>query len=137
MKKSLIALAALAAVSASLVVAAPSAQARPDFGQGMRGGPNPEYMARVLDLTPEQQAKVKSLFEEQAERRAQMRATMRAEMQTRMQGILTPEQYAKMQDLRQLRMESRDGGRGPGKGGQGFAGRGDCPRNGPAPQIAQ
>lgn len=141
MKKSLIALAALGAVSASLAVALP-AMAQPGFGYGH--GPNPEYMARVLDLTPEQQAKVKALFDEQVQRRAQLRTTMRTEMQTKLQGILTKEQYAKMQDLRQLRWESRQamgpgrGGRGPGNGpGTGPGSRPDCPGIGPMGPRAQ
>lgn len=136
MKKSLIALAALATVSASLAVAVPAA-AQAGFGHGYgHGGPRPEYMARVLDLTPEQQARMKTLFEEQAQRRAQTRATMQAEMQTKLQDILSKEQYAKMQDLRQLRAETRQamgpgwGGRGPGKGA-------GCPRTGPLGQGAQ
>ena len=56
MKKSLIALAVLAAVGASLAV---PALAQPGFGHGY--GPNPAYMARVLDLTPEQQAKLRAI----------------------------------------------------------------------------
>jgi Spy/CpxP family protein refolding chaperone len=133
MKKTLIALATLLAVTASI----PAAMAQPGYGagpgSGMRGGPNVEYMATVLDLTPEQQAKMKALYTEQAERRAQMRAAMQAEMQTKLQGILTKDQYAKMQELRKLRMDSRGAGMGPGAGGRG-QGRGiGCP--GFAPQA--
>jgi len=124
MKKSLIALAVLAAVGASLAV---PALAQPGFGHGY--GPNPAYMARVLDLTPEQQAKMKVLFDEQAQRRAQLRQTMQTEMQTKLQGILTKEQYAKMQDLRQLRLESRQA-MGPG-------GRPGCPGTAPVGQNAR
>ncbi|MDD3530717.1 MAG: hypothetical protein PHS77_12655 [Gallionellaceae bacterium] len=119
MKKTLITLATLIAVP----LAASSALAMP--GQGMRSGPNVEYMARVLDLTPEQQDKVKAMFAEQArkraEQRAAMRATMQADTQAGMQEILTAEQFAKMNDLRQLRR----GGTGPGMG-RGL--RADCPR---------
>lgn len=127
MKKTLIALATMLAVTASI----PAAMAQPGFGPGagMRGGPNVEYMARVLDLTPDQQAKMKALFDEQAQRRAQMRAAMQAEMQTKLQSILTKEQYAKMTELRQLRQQSRGMGMGPGMGGRGPG----CPGVGPAP----
>ncbi|NTV94773.1 MAG: periplasmic heavy metal sensor [Thiobacillus sp.] len=124
MKKTLIALAMLLAI--------PSAMA---FGygpgQGMRGGPNPEYMARVLDLTPEQQEKMKVLFAEKAKQRAEMRAAMQAEMQTRLQAILTPEQLAKMTELRQLRQGGQGAGMGQGMGrgpGMGPGPDGSCPR---------
>lgn len=126
MKKTLIALAMLLAI--------PSAMAfGPGYGMGPRGGgPNPEYMARVLDLTPEQQDKMKALFAEHAQKRAEMRTAMQADMQAKMQSILTKEQYAKMTELRQLRQGGGPGaGMGPGMGGRGMgpgAGPGDCPR---------
>ena len=124
MKKTLIALAALIAIP----LAASSALAFGGPGHGMRGGPNPEYMARVLDLTPEQQDKVKALFAEKAKQRNEMRAAMQAEMQAKMQGILTKEQFAKMGELRQFRQggpaAGMGAGRGPGLGG-------NCPGNGP------
>jgi len=129
MKKTVIALSTLLALSGSI----PAAMAQPGFGPGMRGGPNSEYMALVLDLTPDQQAKLKTLYAEQAERRAKMRATMQAEMQSKLQGILTKEQYAKMTELRKLRKGPGARGRGPGKGhhhGHGCAGWG--PASGPA-----
>ena len=115
MKKTLIALAALIAIP----LAVPSAMAGFGPGQGMRGGPNAEFMARALDLTPEQQDKVKALFAEHAKKRGEMRAAMQAEMQTKMQGILTKEQYTKMSDLRQYRMGGPGGAMGPGMGGRG------------------
>lgn len=116
MKKTLIALATLIVIP----VAASSAMAF-GFGpgQGMRGGPNPEYMARVLDLTPEQQTKVKALFAEHAQKRTEMRAAMQADMQSKMQEILTKEQYAKMTDLRQARMGGQGQAAAPGWGGRG------------------
>lgn len=98
-------------------------------GPGMRGGPNVEYMARVLDLTPEQQEKVKTLFTDHAKKRDETRAAMQADMQSKMQGILTKEQFTKMTDLRQFG-QGGQGGRGQGMGpgtGQG-AGTGGCPR---------
>lgn len=127
MKKTLIALAMLFAIPAI-----PSAMAfGPGPGQGMRGGPNVEYMARVLDLTPEQQDKMKTLFAEKAQQRTEMRATMRADMQARMQGILTEAQFAKMTELRQLRQGGPGAGMGPGMGrgrGMGPGPDGNCPR---------
>ncbi|MDD5366069.1 MAG: periplasmic heavy metal sensor [Gallionellaceae bacterium] len=123
MKKTLIALAMLIAIPA-IPVAMAGMGAGP--GQGMRGGPNVEYMARTLDLTPEQQDKMKALFAEKAKQRAEMRATMQADMQSRMQGILTKEQFAKMTELRQLR-HGGQGTRGPGMG-PGMAG---CDGSGP------
>ena len=130
MKKTLIALAVVAAITASI----PAVMAQPGYGPGMRGGPNVEYMARVLDLTPEQQAKMKALFGEQAQRRAQMRTAMQAEMQS----ILTKEQYNKMIELRQLRMQNRGGAMGPGAGGRGPGyGPGNCIGTGPGPRNTQ
>lgn len=112
MKKTLIALSTMLALSGSI----PAAMAQPGFGPGMRGGPDSEYMALVLDLTPDQQAKLKTLYAEQAERRAKMRAAMQDEMQSKLQGILTKEQYAKMTELRKMRKGPGGKGRGPGKG---------------------
>lgn len=128
MKKTLIALALLAVIP---TVAIAGFGMGP--GHGMRGGPNPEFMARVLDLTPEQQDKMKALWAEQAKKRDEMRAAMQADMQAKMQTILSKEQYAKLNDLRQMR------GGGPGKGpgtGPGAAagmgpGAGGCAGMGP------
>jgi periplasmic protein CpxP/Spy len=131
MKKTLIALSTLLALSGSI----PAAMAQPGFGPGMEmgRGPNAEYMALVLDLTPDQQAKLKTLYAEQAERRAEMRAAMQAEMQSKLQGILTKEQYAKMTELRKLRKGPGGRGRGPGKGHRhGCAGWGAAAAPGPA-----
>lgn len=125
MKKTLIALAMLIAIPA-----VPVAMAGFGPGQGMRGGPNVEYMARVLDLTPEQQDKMKALFAEKAKERAEMRAAMQADMQAGMQGILTKEQFTKMTELRQARMGGQGAGMGPGGRGRGMGPgmNGDCPR---------
>jgi Spy/CpxP family protein refolding chaperone len=111
MKKTLIALATMIIIPSAAIAG---------FGPGGMGfgprGPNAEYMARVLDLTPEQQEKMKTLWAEQAKKRDEMRAAMQAEMQSKMQAILTKEQFAKMTDLRQMRMA----GRGQGMMGQGM-----------------
>lgn len=122
MKKTLIALAILVAIPA---VASAGFGMGP--GHGMRGGPNPEMMARVLDLTPEQQDKMKALWADQVKKRDEMRTAMQADMQTKMQSILTKEQYAKMQDLRAL----RGGGSGMGQGAGMGPGKGGCGGMGP------
>ncbi|TCJ19762.1 periplasmic heavy metal sensor [Parasulfuritortus cantonensis] len=131
MKKTLIALAILLAIPTAGALAYGPGQGQGP-GYGMRGGPNVEYMARVLDLTPEQQEKMKVLFAEKAKQRAEMRAAMQADMQAKMQSILTKEQYAKMADLRQLRQGGPGAGMGPGMGGRGAGmgpgAAGGCPR---------
>jgi Spy/CpxP family protein refolding chaperone len=126
MKKTLITLAILAIVP---TVAMAGFGMGP--GHGMRGGPNPEFMARVLDLTPEQKDKMQALWAEQAKKRDEMRAAMRTDMQAKMQSILTKEQYAKMTELRQMRGGGPGLGSGGGAGmGQGM-GRGGCTGMGP------
>ncbi|MEW6677800.1 MAG: Spy/CpxP family protein refolding chaperone [Pseudomonadota bacterium] len=109
-KKSLIALAAVVAVGAGMSTAI----ARP--GAGPDEGARVEFMAKKLQLTPDQQAQMKTLFEEQRQLREQMRATM----QDRMKNILTQEQFAKLEDMREQRMErmerNRGNDRGPGMG---------------------
>lgn len=137
MKKTLIALATLLAIGASATAVMADNDFSPRYGHGMRGGPNAEYMARVLDLTPDQQAKMKALLTEQAERRAQMRASMQAEMQTKLQSILTKEQYAKMTELRHMRQEAHSERMGPGAGSRGPGNGINCTGNGPGPRNAQ
>ncbi len=131
MKRTLIALATLIAmpIAASTAIAG--------FGPGgmgpsMRGGPNPEYMARVLDLTTEQQEKLKVLWADHAKQRDEMRAAMQSQMQTKMQAILTKEQYDKMAELRQYRKGGRGQGMGPGAGpGMGVGMGSGCTGMGP------
>jgi len=120
MKKSLIAIALMLSIPAVALAG---------FGMGPghgRHGGNPEMMARMLDLTPEQQDKMQALWAEQARKRDEMRSAMQAEIQTKLQSILSKEQYAKMQDLRSYRQAQRGQGvpasgmRGAGmRGGQG------------------
>ena len=114
MKKTLIALAMLIAIpsAVSTVMAAGP-------GQGMQPGTRVEYMAQMLDLTPDQQTKLNTLFAEKAKQRTEMQTAMRAQMQTEMQAILTPAQFEKMNKLRELRMGSRAQGGGPGMAGRG------------------
>jgi Spy/CpxP family protein refolding chaperone len=125
MKRSLIALATLIAIplSMSSATAGFGFGFGPGHGHGMRGGPNAEFMARALDLTPEQQEKVKAVFAEHAKKRDEMRSAMQADMQGKMQQILTKDQYAKMTDLRQARMGGPGPAMAPGMAGRG-AGRG-------------
>ena len=114
MKKTLLILATALAIPLAMADA-PSAPT-PDFaGPGPQRGANVDRMARVLDLTHEQQDKLNALQAEQQERRQ----AMRAEHQARIQAILTPAQYEKWSDLRQMRherMAHRMGGMG-GMGG--------------------
>lgn len=125
MKKTLITLAVLAIIPAAALAGFGGGGMGP--GAGMRGGPNPEFMARVLDLTPEQKDKLQALWTEHAKKRDETRAAMQADMQSKMQSILTKEQYAKMTDLRQM----RGGGPGMGLGAGMGPGRGGCMGMGP------
>ncbi len=124
MKKTLITLAILAVIPTAAI-----AGFGMGGGPGMRGGPNPDFMARVLDLTPEQRGKMETLWAEHAKKRDEMRAAMQADMQTKMQSILTKEQYAKMTELRQMR--GAGPGMGPGAGRGPGMGRGGCTGMGP------
>ncbi len=121
MKKTLIALALLVAVPSAMAGFGPNSDGS---GPGKMRGPNVERMAVMLDMSPEQQAQVKALFAEQAQKRQETRAAMRAEMQEKMNAILTPEQVEKMGKLRGQGMASRD------MGGMGKGGRGACDRSG-------
>lgn len=120
MKKTLITLAVLAIVPTAAVAGFGWGGMGP--GHGMRGGPNAEFMARMLDLTPEQKDKMQALWTEHAKKRDEMRAAIQTDMQNKMQSILTKEQYAKMTDLRQM----RGGGPGMGPGAGMGPGRGGC-----------
>ncbi|HRD54575.1 MAG TPA: hypothetical protein PKY96_18190, partial [Flavobacteriales bacterium] len=67
-----------------------------------------ERLATVLELTPEQKAKVQALHEQQAREAAARMAEMekkRAEHDAQMKGILTAEQYAKWQAMNEQRKE--------------------------------
>lgn len=118
MKKTLIALAMLVAIPTAMAGFGPGGDGA---GHGRMHGPNVERMAVMLDLTPEQQDKMKALFAEQAKKRDETRAAMRTEMQSKMQAILTPAQFEKMTKLR--------GERGTGMGGRGM--REGCDGTGP------
>ena len=68
-------------------------------------GPQPErmveHMSRQLDLTEDQQARMKTIFEEQGEK---MRA-LHEETRQRIDGVLTKEQRVKAEELREERKE--------------------------------
>lgn len=123
MKKTLIALAMLVAIPTAMAGFGPNGDGS---GPGKMRGPNVERMAVMLDLTPEQQDKIKTVFEEQAKKRQEMRGAMQAEMQGKMQSILTPDQYEKMTKLRTVRGAGMSG---PATGGRGM--RGGCDGSGP------
>ena len=68
-------------------------------------GPQPErmveHMSRQLDLTDDQRARLETIFEEQGEK---MR-DLRDETRQRIDGVLTEEQRAKAEQLREQRQE--------------------------------
>jgi Spy/CpxP family protein refolding chaperone len=124
---------------ALLTMLATSAAVPGLLAQGGRRGPGPdpakmlETMSERLDLTPDQEEKIKTIFEEQAEKMREMRDSgkqgnersamfekmtkIREESDKKIAEVLTPEQldeYKKMQEER----------RGPMGGGRGPAGRG-------------
>ncbi|GAA5110785.1 Spy/CpxP family protein refolding chaperone [Alloalcanivorax gelatiniphagus] len=68
-------------------------------------GPNPdrmvEHMAKELDLNADQQARIKTIMEEQGKK---MRA-LHDETESRVKAVLTPEQQAKAEAMRDKRRE--------------------------------
>lgn len=96
MNKTLIAL----TLAAIIPAAAYAAGNKP--GEHSRG-PHIERLAERLELSEEQQAKMRTLFEEQ---RAQ-REAMRAQMRGKMAEVLSPEQLAKMDAMRDKHREHR------------------------------
>jgi Spy/CpxP family protein refolding chaperone len=102
---------------------APPAGQRPPM---MRGGPNVDQLAKMLDLTDDQKAKVKPIFEardkkiadlrgdtnlSQEDRRTKMQS-IREETTAQMKAILTPEQFDKY--LKMTQRGPRPGGPRPG-----------------------
>jgi Spy/CpxP family protein refolding chaperone len=94
--KTIIAL-ALAAIIPTAVLAAT------DGGAGYHRGPNVERLAERLDLSAEQQEQVRALFEAHKAERQAMREKMRASMAE----VLTPDQQAKMETMREMRRAKR------------------------------
>lgn len=105
MKKTLIAL-TLAAMIPTAAYAASH-----ERGEHSRG-PHVERLAERLELNEEQQAKVRALFEEQ---KAQHEA-MRAQMRGKIAEVLTPDQLANMDAMRDKHREMRTEKRGHRKG---------------------
>jgi len=106
MKKTLIALLCAAAIPAA-AYAASGDRGRPDRGARM------ERLAERLELSDEQRARLETLFEEQRAERDAMREQMRA----RMAEVLTPEQQARMGEMREQRRDGRHHGRHHGRPG--------------------
>lgn len=111
-------------------------------GQGQRGEAAKERMAKLteeLNLTADQQTKIQAAMKEQAEtlrglrdaapeeRREKMQAA-RQEMNAKVKTILTADQYAKWEKIREQRGPGGPGGEGK-RGGPGGPGgpRGDKP----------
>jgi Spy/CpxP family protein refolding chaperone len=106
--------------------------AKADKQGDRRGGPmiqqRLDRMSEELKLTEEQKTKIKAAFEAEAKKRQEMRGeaastpearrerfqAMREEMSKKMKEILTPEQFAKWEKMRQ--QAGPDGQRGEGKG---------------------
>lgn len=105
MKKTLIALTLAAIIPAA-------AYAASDKGGVHMRGAHVERLAERLELNDEQQAKVRALFEEQ---RAQ-HESMREQMRGKMAEVLTPEQLAKMEAMRDQYREHRKEKRAHRKG---------------------
>lgn len=64
-------------------------------------GDRVEHLAKKLDLSAEQKAQLKQVFEEQHAKRE----ALRLETEQRMQTVLTPEQMAKFEELKKQRHE--------------------------------
>jgi len=84
--------------------------------------PSLEMMARELNLSAEQQAKIKAIFERNEERFHELRGDIRKhldeirkQLKTEIDGVLTPEQIKKFQELIEKHRDSarRDGNRRP------------------------
>ena len=111
-------------IAAVLALAVPVAFAS-GWNQGPGGGPrgpNLDRMTIILDLTAEQRTGLEKIYAEQKKTRQTMREQMRADMKGRMAEVLTPEQMAKMEALREMRGQHRGKGRcgkgsGMGRGG--------------------
>jgi Spy/CpxP family protein refolding chaperone len=87
-----------------------------DECSGMRGGrkargPNIERLAIILDLTEEQRVELYDVMDEHREQRRAMREAMRESMA----AVLTPEQQAKLEALRETRSRHGRGGRRHGR----------------------
>jgi Spy/CpxP family protein refolding chaperone len=109
---------------------APPAGGPPGGGPGMRGrGPSLEQLTKDLDLTPDQQPKVKAVLDDQMQKMRDLRQddslsqddkrakgkTIRDEATAKLKEILTPEQFDKWQKISQRnRRPGGPGGSPPG-----------------------
>lgn len=152
MKKQIMHMVAIAALTAGSLAAfaqdsatTPAPNAGQTAGKGDRGERREEMrarhmqrMAQELNLTEAQKTQLKSLHEQQRaqmealknealtvdQRRAKMKE-LHTSFKTQTQAILTPEQQAKMQELKQKRGGKRGKhGRGHGRHGDGNHGEG-------------
>lgn len=92
MKKTMLALALSFALPAAVTVGALAEdQASPRYG------PRIERLAQRLDLRDQQKSALAAIFAEQGEKRR----ALREETHARVQGVLTEEQLAQFEDMRQ------------------------------------
>jgi Spy/CpxP family protein refolding chaperone len=97
---------------------------------GMRGrGPGLDQIAKELDLSDDQKAKVKAAMDDQRQKMQDLRSDstlsqddrnakrkeIRDAMEAKIKDILTPDQFAKWQKMMPA-MRNRGGGRPPGAG---------------------
>lgn len=75
-----------------------------------------ERMTEKLSLNDDQAAKVKTIMQEQMEKRKAMMEQHRTETEARLGTVLTSEQMQKMQEMKEKRKEKR--GKGEGRHGK-------------------
>ncbi|MFA4926504.1 MAG: hypothetical protein WC524_07645 [Candidatus Aminicenantales bacterium] len=87
---------------------------RPKSGQRPEPFPTVEVMARELQLTPEQKARLKEVFKQSEERFEAFGKEihshlqeLRGQLKTDIDNVLTPEQQKKMQEMMDRYMEQR------------------------------
>ncbi len=96
----------LIAVALSLAIPAAVAAGMGNPGHGgPHRGPNLERMTETLGLSEEQQAQMEIVIQTQQEKRQ----ALREETRTSIRAILTPEQEATMDEMRQARRARWDG----------------------------
>ena len=101
MKKSFLAIALSLAIPAAIA----AGLASPD-AVGPPRGPNLDRLAQALNLTDQQKTDLKAIFADQGKKRRALREETRA----RMQEVLTAEQLAQLDEMRQSR-KARHGGK--------------------------
>jgi periplasmic protein CpxP/Spy len=101
----------LAALSFSFVASAQTDRAMDTTKKEHKGKGHGKHMKKDLNLTPEQQAKLKALREENKGKQVKDKAATQAKIQE----ILTPEQIAKMEEIKKLKKEKKINARKKGK----------------------